>query len=58
MQNSNRQYNLLLQRHEKAVEYFDNPKIPVEEKEKYLPAYLGIVKELSKLIEEGVNHAG
>jgi hypothetical protein len=50
-------YNQLLQRHEKAAIYLDNPTIAIEEKEKYIPVYLAILKELSKILEQ-INQNG
>lgn len=45
-------YNKLLAREKRAEAYFDNPNIPIEEKEKYIPNFNCIIRELSKLIYE------
>lgn len=41
------EYNALLKRYNKAVEYFDRKDIPDSEKEKFIPSFLEILKGLN-----------
>ena len=45
-------YNQLLEREKKASEYFDNLDITNEEKDKYIPTYFAVVKELDDIWEK------
>lgn len=44
--------NELLKRHEKAVQYLDNMNIAVEEKEKWIPEYRELIREIGTTIDE------
>ncbi len=45
-------YNQLLAREKKAESYLMNEKVPLEEREKWLPEYLRIVQQLGQMIYE------
>lgn len=45
-----REYNQLLNRYRNACEYFEKSDVSQEEKEKYLPNYIEILKRLNYLL--------
>lgn len=45
-------YNKLLKRFWTALEYFDNPEIPMDKKERWLPEYESIGKQLNEILFE------
>ena len=47
-----KKYNALLQREIKAEAYLTNDKVSVEAKEKWIPEFLKIERELSQMIHE------
>jgi hypothetical protein len=51
------QYNELLLRHEKAVMFLDDTKVPLMQKEKWLPEFLDITKEMCYVIA-GIEASG
>ena len=44
------QYNKLLLRHENAVMYLDNTKVPAMQKEKWLPEFEKLIEEMNWII--------
>jgi|TARA_Y100000592_G_scaffold39986_1_gene63430 hypothetical protein len=42
-------YNQLLEREKKASAYFDNPNITNDEKDKHIPNYFKIIKEMDDI---------
>jgi hypothetical protein len=47
-----KKYNEVLAREKKAEEFFDDPNVPTESKEKWLPKFYEIVRELSGMMKE------
>lgn len=47
-----REYDKLLERYRKANDYFENVKVSQEEKEKFLPNFQEILKELNYLLSK------
>ena len=47
-----KEYNLQLDRYYKAEKYFENDKISQEEKEKYLPHFQEVLKNLNNLLDK------
>lgn len=45
-------YNETLKRHNKAASYLDNPEISIEKREKYILAYLKILKRLNDILKQ------
>ena len=50
--NFKEEYNKLLAREKKAESYLMDERVPVEEREKWLPEYLRIVQQLGHMIYE------
>jgi hypothetical protein len=46
------EYDQLLKRFYKAVEYLDNKEIPLEERKKWLPEYRKILDKLNELVTQ------
>jgi hypothetical protein len=46
------QYNALLERHYKAAAYLDNQSIQIDEREKWVPSYRELVKELGRVLDK------
>ncbi|MFL0266822.1 hypothetical protein [Candidatus Clostridium radicumherbarum] len=47
-----KKYNEVLAREKKAEEFFDDPKVSMESKEKWRPKFYEIVMELSGMMKE------
>lgn len=47
-----KKYNEVLAREKKAEEFFDDPNVSMERKEKWLPKFYEIVRELSGMMKE------
>jgi hypothetical protein len=45
-----KKYNEILSREKKAEEFFNDPSVPTENKEKWLPKFYEIVRELSGIL--------
>jgi hypothetical protein len=46
------EFNKLLKRFDKAVTWFDNPKVAEAEKDKYEPEFKKIIHDLAVMVEE------
>lgn len=45
-------YNQLLEREKKASDYFDSPNVDNKEKDKHIPTYFAVIKELDDIWEK------
>lgn len=51
LENFKNRYNAVLSREKKAVAFFDNPSESMDKKERWLPKYHEITRELSKMMK-------
>lgn len=52
MDNLKAEYNQVLQRYSKAAVYLDDTDVPITIKEKWIPEFQSIIKQLNSLIEQ------
>jgi flagellin-specific chaperone FliS len=45
------QYNKFLERHNKALDYFDNKQISNDTKEKFISEYISIIEQLGAILD-------